>query len=587
MSTPSNSDIHEGVGRQVKAAPGRFRQPLTTAVAFVLLAAIVGGYFAFIHHYAVNSIYFDQWYDIRLLGRWYSGTMTISDLWSQHGENRILFPNLLVLLLARSAHYNTIVEQYLSGALLVASTAIIIWAHKRRSPDINWLWYVPVAAALLSLVQYQNTLWGFQLAWYMVYLSLALSLLLLDRRNLTWLALGIAIVVAIVGSYSSAQGLLIWPVGLLLLYQRNRSRSMSLTWLACAVVTAVVYFYNLSAPNAWSSVFAHPVATAKFYFLAVAGVLGVVVPQKSNADTYIVIAAGIIIFVLAVWVLFTFGRRRDETSGAPFGVALCAFGLLFAAMATSERASQGLVDQTYSHYTTFDLLIPVGCGLTLLSAWTNATQQNACGKTPSTRNQTGLRIMTPVLGIFIVLLLLSGANEGLTYVGGWSSFQQNVAGTTVNSYKLTERYDDSVLLSGCFCFWNLPQLIQIAREHRLSTFETGAAAIYQKEGLPRDTVPPKTRVSVPSSGARLSKAVPLSAEATTEIYVITRVDFLVSGNGLDGVRIARARPYIYGWLASWNTTTVANGSYLLQSVAYDAAGHSTRSVGVQIQVTNP
>ena len=39
-------------------------------------------------------------------------------------------------------------------------------------------------------------------------------------------------------------------------------------------------------------------------------------------------------------------------------------------LATSERVSNGLVNQTYSHYTTFALLIPVGCGLTLLSAWT-------------------------------------------------------------------------------------------------------------------------------------------------------------------------------------------------------------------------
>ena len=55
-------------------------------------------------------------------------------------------------------------------------------------------------------------------------------------------------ILAVIGSYSSLQGLLIWPVGLLLLYQRNRSRRMLLTWLACAVVAVGVYFYKSAPP---------------------------------------------------------------------------------------------------------------------------------------------------------------------------------------------------------------------------------------------------------------------------------------------------------------------------------------------------
>ncbi len=327
--------------RDVGIAPHRFEAHAGTALAFSALAAIVVAYFAFIHYYAVNAVYYDQWWDVQLVGHWYSGTLTVSDLWAQHGENRILFPNLVVLLLARLVHYNTIVEQYLSGVLLVTSTALIIWAHKRRSPTVSWLWYVPVGAALMSFVQYQNTLWGFQLAWYMVYFSLSLSLFLLDRPRLTLLALGFAIATGIVGSFSSAQGLLIWPVGLLILYQRNRPRSICLTWLGSAVMTVVVYFYNLSAPNTWSYLFTHPVATARFYLLAVGEVLGIQVPNNPDAGTYTVIALGFVIFVLACWVLFTYGRRRDDLSGAPVGVALTAYGLLFAALATSDASPRG------------------------------------------------------------------------------------------------------------------------------------------------------------------------------------------------------------------------------------------------------
>ena len=61
------------------------------------------------------------------------------------------------------------------------------------------------------------------MAWYLVLLSLAATIALLDRPTLTLPTFVAAAVVAVVGSYSSTQGLLIWPVGLVLLYLRGRT----------------------------------------------------------------------------------------------------------------------------------------------------------------------------------------------------------------------------------------------------------------------------------------------------------------------------------------------------------------------------
>ena len=49
--------------------------------------------------------------------------------------------------------------------------------------------------------------------------------------------------------------------------------------------------------------------------------------------------------------------------------------------------------------------------------------------------------------------------------------------------------------------------------------------------------------------------------------------------------IATATPTIYGWLAAWNTTTVPNGSYTLQSVA-SSGGMSGTSPGITVTVNN-
>ena len=579
------------LNREARSSHDLFRPTPTMVLAFVALAAIFAAYFAFIHHYAVDAIFYDQWWDVQILGHWYSGTLSFSDLWAQHGENRILFPNLVMLLLARSVHLNTVVEQYLSGFLLITSTLLIIGAHKRRSPAINWLWYVPAAALLVSYVQYQDALWGFQLAWYMVYFCLAASLFLLDRPRLSWPVFVVALSLAIVGSYSSLQGLLIWAVGLSLMYQRNRSRQMNLAWLSCAVVAGVIYFYNLSlSNNNVSYVFTHPVTAAKYYFLSIGDVLGIGVSSNPDAGTYALMVLGLVIFLMSCWVLISFGSQRDETSGAPFGVALTAYGLLFAALVTSDRAAQGLAGAAQSRYTTFDLLIPVGCYLTLLSAWTRPARPTVPGKTARSRSRVTLRLVTAVLLVVIGLQLIIGPYHGLTQAHWWSEDMQQAANVTVDGTKTTEVYQASVLLPTCQCLQFdalLPRLVQVVREHRLSMFGTGDAAIYAKEGFSRTTiVPPRTRIVRPTSGKSLRGKVWLVATATAAPYGIARVEFLLSGGTLHDVRIATATLVDFGWLAGWNTATVPKGSYELQSIAYESTGKSAESPVVEVQVGN-
>ena len=49
-------------------------------------------YFAFVNHYAVNVVVFDQWSDVVLVEKAFSGHLSLGDLWAQHNENRILSP---------------------------------------------------------------------------------------------------------------------------------------------------------------------------------------------------------------------------------------------------------------------------------------------------------------------------------------------------------------------------------------------------------------------------------------------------------------------------------------------------------------
>ena len=325
-------------------------------------------YFSLLGRYSVDALVGDQWDDVAVIKKSYVHFFDWGPMWAQHNENRIFFPNIVVVFLAHTDHFDVRVEEFLSALILTAAVVCILWAHKRRSPAIPWLYYCPVAFLAFSVVQYGNTLWGFQLAWYMVLLCLAAAILLLDRVTLTWMTLVGALVVAVVGSFSSLQGLLIWPSGLVLLYFRRRSLSQVAVWIGSAVLSTLVYFrgYNSPTPDPKFAI-EHPLISLRFFLLVMGDVVGKpVINGLWNLEDTLVVLFGLVILLLAVTTVLICGARRDEHSGSPIGIALICYGVLFMAMITQGRIILGYAAASYSRYTTFDLLVVVGIYLALL-----------------------------------------------------------------------------------------------------------------------------------------------------------------------------------------------------------------------------
>ena len=89
----------------------------------------------------------------------------------------------------------------------------------------------------------------------------------------------------------------------------------------------------------------------------------------------------------------------------------------------------------------------------------------------------------------------------------------------------------------------------------------------------------------PRNDANLSGTTLLAATATAWVHV-TKVEFLLTDANHRSTAIAEAHPTLYGWVATWNTASVANGTYSLQSVASDAGGDSRLSPKVPITIRN-
>ena len=325
-------------------------------------------YLVLVLHYQVNVVVADQWDNVPVIRQSYVHILDWSSLWSPHNDNRMLFPNLIAVLLAHTVHFNIEIEEDLSALILVAATAVLIWTHKRRSPEIPLLFYCPVAFLMLTFAQWENALWGFQIAWFLCLFAVVLVIALLDRSVLTRPTLVAAVLVAMVASYTLVQGLLIWAVGLLLLYVRRRPRGTLFAWVAGALLTAGLYFYNLTPANnrPWA-VLEHPYLSIKFFLFALGDIVGMQMKRGGPANAG-VMAFGVLIFVLAIWVLIKWGLRRDESGAAAIGVTLIVYGFLFDALITDGRIGYGVWGATQSRYTTDTVLVLVGVYLAVLGS---------------------------------------------------------------------------------------------------------------------------------------------------------------------------------------------------------------------------
>jgi hypothetical protein len=600
----AGADVHSRPPTSLSSA----RRRTITGLGVLSLAVPVAVYLWFIHRYGVNMIWNDNWADINVIEQAHAGNLSLATLWAQHNENRVLFPNLIVVVLGDTTHFNIVIEEYVSAAMLIIATGLLIQTHRRRRPSTPWLFYCPVAILMFSLVGGSafygggNTLWGFQMAWYLVLLGLAVTLFLLDRPSLTWLVLAGAMAAAVVGSFSSLQGLLIWPIGLVLLYLRRRSWRIMVVWIVSAVVTGAIYFYNYNANAGFSKpsyLFTHPFGAVRFFLFSIGNnITGQQVANPTNADLIL----GTLIVFVALWLVTACGIRRDASAGNALGVSLICFGLLFTAMITAGRAWEGY--NTIGRYAMFELLLWVGCYLVLLDRASQlrgrarstgpnllgertgddggSSSQVAAASDPASRQwKSDLRTITLVtlIGLVLVQAVLT-IPSGITDASAWYQRQLVAADVAVNIDKASDSLVQYNLGSTAPYF--IRQWMATARSQHLSLFDTPLAAEDARRGLFPSI---QSSVLAPADYAIVSGTQILDA-GDWVATAGTRVQFRISGGLSHRAVVLAAKFTRVGWIAYWDTTTVDNGTYEVQSVLVYPDRAKAASTPISVTVEN-
>ena len=83
-------------------------------------------YLAVVVHYSVDELFTDEWDVVPMVHAALHGQLTLSTLWAQHGENRMLVPNVGFVALGVATHDNPRADVALSWVVNIASFGVFL-----------------------------------------------------------------------------------------------------------------------------------------------------------------------------------------------------------------------------------------------------------------------------------------------------------------------------------------------------------------------------------------------------------------------------------------------------------------------------
>ena len=247
-------------------------------IAFVLILLPIVIFYGFSVAYSTNIPWFDDIENIpyflsRLLdaSAWYESAEAFL---RPNNEHRVLSARLIVYLnyvLTGEINFRALA---LIGNLTVLGIFLLIArAYLKNSGPLLYL--IPAAFFIFNLQFYSMTFMTIMsLQYQLIICEVFLSLYLLIKPSR--FSFGVAILVAILGTFSMGNGLMVWPTGaLLLLYLGHWSRLI--TWVTVGTLSIVGYFsgYAFVQGNdeGFLYFFQHPLKVIIGFFAFVGGIL--------------------------------------------------------------------------------------------------------------------------------------------------------------------------------------------------------------------------------------------------------------------------------------------------------------------------
>ncbi|MCU0518686.1 MAG: hypothetical protein MUC60_17830 [Oscillatoria sp. Prado101] len=343
----------------------------------------------FVASFGVNLPFWDEigWTDI--FNKVSQGKATFADFFNQHNEHRMFFPRLIATALAFATKWDIRYELYFSVFLGILTFFALykIAANQRenqREIEGKGLFHLAnflTCMLVFSLVQWENWLWGFQIAWFLINACVAIAICLAVAPAWKPVAkLAGAAVFCFIASFSSAHGLLSWlalvPTVATLPGNSEQKRKRLIGWVALFALSAAIYSIGYQKPAYHPDIFyflKHPLLAGAYFFSLlgsplVAGINPYILINypafknlylTSSVPEYAVnlapVVGGIVFCAYLFFAIHFFSKKCDpefRIAAAPW-LSLGLFAVFYASLNTAGRAGFGsAVPALISRYTT-------------------------------------------------------------------------------------------------------------------------------------------------------------------------------------------------------------------------------------------
>jgi len=297
----------------------------------------------------------DRWGELPFLERAVAGHLHIGDFWAQANEHRIVVPRIQFVLEyalfgGRYVFLFSIVA--LSCVLIACVVAAVVWLET-KDRLLSWAAFCVAAMATLSPAAEENLTWGLP-GLVQVYLFASIAALAVavaaqpGRRDSVWTA--VAAASALAASYSVANGLLLWPLLLVVaLALRLRLRLVAALAAAGALTwfSYIWHFEPVARHASYRSSLEHPLSVAKYVAVYLGGPLHDAGGLKAAG-----LAGAVGLILLAVLTVVAWRERAARPIATIWGAAVALFVLLSAAETAVGRLNFGLTQATSSRYET-------------------------------------------------------------------------------------------------------------------------------------------------------------------------------------------------------------------------------------------
>ncbi len=480
---------------------------------FTIAAASVAPilYVLFVYRYATDSFFGDDWSTALLVHAALHGHLSLSLLWSQYNESRLVLGNIVDVVFGYLDRFDLRSVLLFTAVVFIASYAILLvlvrgYIGRRLTP-------IPVfifGMVWFSLADVQNALWAFQASWFLTvfFFMVMLFALLIPTNSRGWW-IGLAIVAAMAGSLSTVQGFILWPIGAICIFwnqsvRRQRDGNPPLTrstrfeaalWIGAAILTIALYLpgYNsnedgciyASSGCSLTSGLHHPFETLRYFVVLIGNVVpgGFIIGHAQSVLRFELV--GVALFTTAAYILVQSWRYRVSREHRPLPLLLITFSLVFDLSISLSRSKIGPAGAiSTNRYVMPNLILLAGIAI---YAWARLPKclQTATGHSWQINRA---RLALAALAIFIVAQVTLATGFGLANGRATTTALNTSARFFVNRERVPVR------VRVCEEFWlvyaqpgafsSFAIRLEDAEEDQLGEFEPGAYSEYRQQGLP-------------------------------------------------------------------------------------------------------